>query len=57
LLALELLKHEGGAADAAICERLRTGVAVMYACGLDEVRLAVRLFLLGVLDALVHVTL
>jgi hypothetical protein len=39
LLALELLKHEVGASDAAICERLRTDVAVMYACGLDEVHL------------------
>jgi hypothetical protein len=39
LLALELLKHEVGAADEAICERLRTDVAVMYACGLDEVQL------------------
>jgi hypothetical protein len=39
LLALELLKHEVGASDEAICERLRTDVAVMYACGLDEVHL------------------
>ena len=39
LLALELLKHEVGAADEAICERLRTDVAVMYACGLEEVQL------------------
>lgn len=39
LLALELLKHEVGASDEAICERLRTDVAVMYACGLDEVQL------------------
>src|SRR5438552_15475705 len=39
LLALELLKHELGASDEAICERLRTDVAVMYACGLDEVQL------------------
>jgi len=36
LLALELLKHEVGASDEAICERLRTDVAVMYVCGLDE---------------------
>src|SRR5882672_11662517 len=36
LLALELLKHEVGASDEAICERLRTDVAVMYACGLQE---------------------
>src|SRR5918996_521931 len=39
LLALELLKHEVGASDEAICERLRTDVAVMYACGLTEVHL------------------
>lgn len=39
LLALELLKHEVGASDEAICERLRTDVAVMYACGLDQVQL------------------
>jgi len=39
LLALELLKHEEGASDEAICERLRTDVAVMYACGLDAVQL------------------
>jgi len=39
LLALELLKHAVGASDAALCERLRTDVAVMYACGLDEVQL------------------
>jgi hypothetical protein len=39
LLALELLKHEVGASDEAICERLRTDVAVMYACGLEDVQL------------------
>jgi hypothetical protein len=39
LLALELLKHEVGASDEAICERLRTDVAVMYACGIDDVQL------------------
>jgi Transposase domain (DUF772) len=39
LLALELLKHEVGASDEAICERLRTDLAVMYACGLDEIQL------------------
>ena len=39
LLALELLKPAVGASDAAICERLRTDVAVMYACGLEEVQL------------------
>jgi hypothetical protein len=36
LLALELLKHELGASDEAICHRLRTDFAVMYACGLPE---------------------
>jgi Transposase domain (DUF772) len=39
LLALELLKHEVGASDEAICERLRTDVAVMYACGIQDVQL------------------
>jgi hypothetical protein len=39
LLALELLKHEVGASDDAICERLRTDVAVMYACGIEHVQL------------------
>jgi Transposase domain (DUF772) len=39
LLALELLKHEVGASDEAICERLRTDVAVMYACGIENVQL------------------
>jgi Transposase domain (DUF772) len=38
LLALELLKHALGASDADICQRLRTDVAVMYACGLREVQ-------------------
>jgi hypothetical protein len=37
LLTLELLKHELGASDEDICQRLRTDVAVMYACGLREV--------------------
>ena len=37
LLALELLKHELGASDDDICQRLRTDVAVMYACGLREI--------------------
>lgn len=37
LLALELLKHELGAADEQICHRLRTDFAVMYACGITEV--------------------
>ena len=36
LLALELLKHELGGSDEAICHRLRTDFAVMYACGLRE---------------------
>jgi hypothetical protein len=36
LLALELLKHALGASDEAICHRLRTDFAVMYACGLRE---------------------
>ncbi len=36
LLALELLKHEVGASDEEICQRLRTDFAVMYACGLRE---------------------
>jgi hypothetical protein len=39
LLALELLKHEVGASDDAICHRLRTDFAVMYACGIEAVRL------------------
>lgn len=38
LLALELLKHEWGASDEDICQRLRTDVAVMYACGLRAVQ-------------------
>jgi hypothetical protein len=37
LLALELLKHELGCSDEAICHRMRTDFAVMYACGLSEV--------------------
>jgi hypothetical protein len=37
LRALELLKHELGASDEDICQRLRTDVAVMYAWGLREV--------------------
>jgi Transposase domain (DUF772) len=36
LLTLELLKHELGASDEDICQRLRTDFAVMYACGLRE---------------------
>jgi hypothetical protein len=38
LLALELLKHELSCADEQICSRLRTDVAVMYACGIREVQ-------------------
>ena len=38
LLALELLKHEGGASDEAICHRFRTDFAVMYACGIEAVQ-------------------
>jgi len=37
LLALELLKHELRESDEDVCQRLRTDVAVMYACGLREV--------------------
>jgi hypothetical protein len=36
LCALELLTHELGASDAAICHRLRTDFAVMSACGLRD---------------------
>jgi transposase len=38
LLALELLKHELSCSDAHICQRLRTDVAVMYACGIRDVQ-------------------
>jgi transposase len=38
LLALELLKHELSYSDEAICQRLRTDFAVMYACGITDVR-------------------
>jgi hypothetical protein len=38
LLALELLQHEVGASDDQICHRLRTDVAVMYACGIETVQ-------------------
>ena len=37
LLALALLKHELGASDEDLCQRLRTDMAVMYVCGLREV--------------------
>ena len=36
LFALELLKHELGASDEDICQRLRTDFAVMDACGLRD---------------------
>jgi len=35
LLALERLTHDVGASDEAICHRVRTDFAVMYACGLQ----------------------
>src|SRR6266446_5904138 len=38
LLALELLKHELHCSDEQICSQLRTDLAVMYACGIREVR-------------------
>jgi hypothetical protein len=38
LLALELLKQELTCADEQICSRLRTALAVMYACGISEVQ-------------------
>src|SRR5215211_1034676 len=38
LLALELLKHELACSDEQICSRLRTDLAVMYACGIREVQ-------------------
>ena len=38
LLALELLKHELTCSDEAICDRLRTDFAVMYACGIRQVQ-------------------
>jgi hypothetical protein len=38
LLALELLKHELTCSDQAICDRLRTDFAVMYACGIRQVQ-------------------
>ena len=37
-LALELLKHQLTCSDEAICDRLRTDFAVMYACGIREVQ-------------------
>jgi hypothetical protein len=38
LLALERLKQELTCSDEQICSRLRTDVAVMYACGITEVQ-------------------
>jgi hypothetical protein len=38
LLALELLKQELACSDEQICSRLRTDLAVMYACGIVEVQ-------------------
>jgi len=38
LLALELLKQELSCSDEQICSRLRTDLAVMYACGIPEVQ-------------------
>jgi transposase len=38
LLALELLKQELACADEQICRRVRTDLAVMYACGLRAVQ-------------------
>ena len=38
VLALELLKQELGCSDEQICSRLRTDLAVMYACGIREVQ-------------------
>jgi hypothetical protein len=38
LLALELLKHELACSDEQLCSRLRTDLAVMYACGIMEVQ-------------------
>jgi Transposase domain (DUF772) len=37
LWALELLKHELACSDEQICSRLRTDLAVMYACGIRAV--------------------
>ena len=38
LLALEFLKHELHCSDEQICSRVRTDLAVMYACGITEVQ-------------------
>jgi Transposase domain (DUF772) len=37
LLALELLKPESPCSDEQICSQLRTDLAVMYACGIEQV--------------------
>ena len=38
LLALELLKHEVHCSDEQICSRLRTDLAVTYACGIRDIQ-------------------
>jgi hypothetical protein len=38
ILALERLTHELACSDEQICSRLRTDLAVMYACGITEVQ-------------------
>jgi hypothetical protein len=38
VLALELLKQELHCSDEQICSQLRTDLAVMYACGIEEVQ-------------------
>ena len=38
LLALELLKQELHCSDEQICSQLRTDLAVMYACGIEQVQ-------------------
>jgi hypothetical protein len=38
VLALELLKHEWSCSDEQMCRRLRTDVAVRYACGIGVVQ-------------------
>ena len=38
LLALEWLKHELACSDEQMCNRLRTDLAVMYACGIRQVQ-------------------
>jgi hypothetical protein len=39
LLALELLKQEVACSDEQLCSRLRTDLAVMYACGITAVQM------------------